>query len=223
MGVRAARWRLRRHGSPVEVTLFPMIHVGEPAFYREVFDDAFTHDVALTEGVNSPIVRRLTTSYRWMLKSPRLDLALQPRTPPDTAARIVHADLTEEELAEAWRKVPLWMRLLMGVISPYIGLQRRWFGTRASLAKGMGMDDAPSLEELLGFSPAAEGLNEVIVQIRDRRLIERLGEVLDAAGETPSRISVVYGAGHMRAVLRFLIKTRGFQIEDGRWNTVFSL
>ncbi len=223
MGLRAARWRLKRPGSPVEVTLFPMVHVGEPAYFREVYDDAFSQDVALTEGVNSPIVRRLTQSYRWMLKSPHLDLVLQPRTPPDTVARIVHADLSAEEFALAWRQIPLWFRLAIGVVSPWIGLHRRWFGTRQSLAKGLSFDDAPSLKELLDFSPEGALLNEAILEVRDRRLIERLGQVIDEAGETPTRVAVVYGAHHMRTVLRFLLKTRGFRIEEGHWCAVFSL
>jgi hypothetical protein len=223
LGLRAARWRLKRPDSEVEVTLFPMVHVGEPGFFREVYDDAFAHDVALTEGVNSPIVRRLTLSYRWMLKSPSLGLVMQPRTPPDSRARIVHADLTAEELAAAWRKIPLWLRLLLGVYAPYLGFKRRWFATRESLAKDMGIDDAPSLKELLGFSPEADGINEVILATRDRRLIERLDGVLEAAAGGPTRIAVVYGAAHMRAVIRHLTLERGFRIEDGRWNMVFSL
>lgn len=66
LAVRAARYRFVRRGSDCSVTLFPMIHVGEAAFYDQVYRDAFSHDVALVEGVRSPVTRYLTRSYRWI-------------------------------------------------------------------------------------------------------------------------------------------------------------
>ncbi len=36
---------------PMTVTLFPMVHIGEPEFYQQVYADAFAHDVVLYEGI----------------------------------------------------------------------------------------------------------------------------------------------------------------------------
>ena len=66
------RWGRKTFRSPtlsVSFTLFPMVHVGEKAFYQEVFDEAFNHDVTLVEGIRSPIGRQLTRSYRWTVIS----------------------------------------------------------------------------------------------------------------------------------------------------------
>ena len=52
--------------SLVSVTLYPMVHVGEEQFYRETYDEAFSHDVVLVEGFRSPVGRNLTRSYRWI-------------------------------------------------------------------------------------------------------------------------------------------------------------
>ncbi len=225
MGLRSARFTLVSPRSGVVVTLFPMIHVGEPAFYEAVYADAFSQDVVLVEGVNSPITRRVTRSYRWIEHSRKIDLIVQPRYPrqSDCSARIVHADLSAEEFAEAWGEVPLWLRVLVYIAAPYIGLRRRLVGSRESLAKGMSVDDQASQKELLNWSPEAASLTAAIMDARDKRLIERLREQLDAPAAGPRRLAIVYGAFHMRAVLRELTKGRGFYADRGDWLTVFPL
>jgi len=54
-----------------------MIHVGEPSFFKAVYEDACDHDVILIEGVHSPIVRRITRTYRWIGEEKRLNLVVQ--------------------------------------------------------------------------------------------------------------------------------------------------
>ena len=68
LGVRAARQVMQSPDRKVSVTLFPMIHVGEESFYRQVHADALQHDVVLVEGIRSPITRLVTSSYRWINK-----------------------------------------------------------------------------------------------------------------------------------------------------------
>src|SRR5687768_3511227 len=104
LGLRTARMVFRSRESGACVTLFPMVHVGEEAFYRQVYEDAFGQDVVLVEGVRSPVTRNATRSYRW-IDFDRLGLVLQPRTPAqeDVRARIVHADLTADEFHREWR------------------------------------------------------------------------------------------------------------------------
>jgi hypothetical protein len=78
LGLRSARHVFCRPDSEVEVTLFPMLHIGEPQFYEAVFSSAMAHDAVLIEGVRSPIVTRLTRAYRWLDCSKRLGLIVQP-------------------------------------------------------------------------------------------------------------------------------------------------
>src|SRR3569623_457268 len=96
LGVRSARARFTHPRGGPSVTLFPMVHIGEPAFYRTVFDDAYAHDIVLIEGLNSPITTRVTRSYRWLIGSDRIGLSLQPHGPKAGAcnATIVDADLS---------------------------------------------------------------------------------------------------------------------------------
>ncbi len=202
-----------------------MIHIGETEFYRAVYDDAFAHDVVLVEGVRSPITTRVTRAYRWMAGSKRLGgLVVQPRAPAleERHARVVHADLSGEEFARVWKSVPFWLRALIYVAAPIFALRYRWFGTREMLAHSLSsLDDAPSMKELLSWTPERALFDKAVLEARDKRLVDTLGKELDnpRAGET--RLAIVYGAGHMRAVLRELTGVRGFLPDHGEWLTVF--
>jgi hypothetical protein len=201
-----------------------MVHVGEADFFRDVYADAFSHDVVLVEGVASPVVRRIVRSYRWIEGSRTMNLVIQPPYPPQTGcqALIVHADLSGEEFTTAWRKIPLWLRATMHLLAIVIGAGRRWYGTRAALADGLSFDDLPSRSETLNFSPEMIALNQAVLHARDRRLVERLTEQLDDPSSGARRLAVVYGAQHMRAVLRALADRR-YYVERSEWLTVFPI
>ena len=79
LGLRAARLTFASKVSGKTVTLFPMVHIGVPEFYRQVYEDALTHDAVLVEGLRSPITTRITRSYRWIVGAKRLGLIVQPK------------------------------------------------------------------------------------------------------------------------------------------------
>jgi len=221
-GVRAARLTFASPRTKTRVTLFPMVHVGEPEFYRATYEDALNHDVVLWEGVRSPITMRITRSYRWLLGSRSMaGLVLQPRIPNDAGkARLVHADLTAQEFESEWKAVPLWLRMAVCALAPLVGLHRRWFSSRSKLAKDMRCEDQPSFAELLAISPETGALTQAILRARDQRLLERLGAELDAP--QPQAIAVVYGAAHMRAVVRDLTAKRHFSVAEAEWRVLLA-
>lgn len=221
LGLRSARMVFRHRRCPVAVTLYPMVHVGERAFYEEAYREAFSHDVALVEGVRSPVTRHLTRSYRW-LNFQKLDLVLQPKPPPQDAveSRIVRADLAPDEFHREWRKVSLPLRAMFFVLAPLVGIRRRFFASREALARKMSLEDRRSADEILDWSPTLEPVHHSILHARDKRLIECLTKELDHSSD--KRAAVIYGARHMRAVLRELTK-RGFYCSDASWRTIFSV
>lgn len=79
--LRTARLSLGNPHSEICLTLFPMVHAGEPDFFQAVYADAFSHDVVLVEGVKSPIARRVTRCYRWIDGSKAMNLVIQPSYP----------------------------------------------------------------------------------------------------------------------------------------------
>jgi hypothetical protein len=197
-----------------------MVHVGDERFYAETYAEAFAHDVVLVEGIRSPVGRNLTRSYRW-IDFGKLGLVQQPKTPPqnDVAARIVKADLTTEEFHREWRKVSLLLRSAFLFGAPLYGIYRRLVASRQGLARNMCLEDQTSSKEILGWHPKFEPVDHGLIHARDKRLIERLSAELD--GDAAKRVAIVYGARHMRAVLRELAR-RGFQCSDASWRTVIS-
>ena len=225
LGVRSARLSFVSPTTPIRVTLFPMAHVGEEQFYRETYADAQAHDIIFIEGVHSPISTRITRSYRWLVGSRRLlGLIVQPRfVVADSRARIVHADLTQHEFEAEWRGVPLWLRLAVYLLSAVVGLQRRMNYSRARLAKDMSCDDQPTMRELLAMSPETGALARPILEARDERLIERLRAELNSSEAQPQDLAIIYGARHMRAIVRELTHNRDFVVRGSEWRTIFSM
>ena len=220
LGLRTARMVYRSRTSPESITLYPMVHVGEQGFYDETYEEAFSHDVVLVEGIRSPVGRNFTRSYRW-IRFEKLGLVLQPKPPPQeaAAARIVRADLTTEEFHHEWRKVSLLLRAAFLFGAPLVGIYRRLFSSRESLAKNICLEDLKSDEEILGWSPRFDPVEQSIIHARDKRLVECLAAELDGSEK---RVAVIYGARHMRAVLRDLAK-RGFYCSESSWRTIFEL
>ena len=224
LGVRSARLAFESPTSPVRVTLFPMVHVGQSEFYDATYADAQTHDVVFLEGVRSPITTRITRSYRWLVGSrAMIGLIVQPRFPvTETGARIVQADLTTDEFEAGWRKVAFWIRAAFYVLAPIIGLQRRWLYTQKMLAKNMNCDDQPTLAELVALSPESGALTQAILHSRDDRLIECLRAELDASPPKPLSLAIIYGAAHMRAVVRELTTERDFAVSSADWRFIIT-
>ncbi len=224
-GVRSVRMVLTSKEHPYEVTLFPMIHIAEAAFFEAVIADAISHDIVLFEGVNSRYVKWLTRSYRWAAVSRRLGLRLQQefRAKEIGDTRVIRADLDTDEFDRLWRGLPFRMKFLAYVLPPLIGLKRRLFATRESLAEDMPMSDRTSSQEWLGWGEDVDAFFGVILHARDRRLIDCLEEVLAEPCDAPRRIAIVYGARHMRAVLRHLTKDYRFRVSENSWMTVWHL
>lgn len=205
----------------MSVTLYPMVHIGDESFYRQTYDEAFSQDVTLIEGVRSSVTRSLTRTYRW-INFDKLGLVQQPKPPAQAAvaARIVNADLTADEFHREWRKVSFPLRAAFFIGAPLVGIQRRFFSSRESLAANMCLEDRKSGDELLSWTPRLEPVHQSVLHARDNRLIRCLLAELEASPD--KRVAVVYGAMHMRAVVRALMD-QGFYVSDSRWRTLISI
>ena len=224
-GLRSARLVLRSLTSKVSITLFPMIHLGEPAFFEAVYADAFAHDAVMVEGVRSPITKRVTRAYRWIMGAKQIALVVQPPYPSQaqSRAKIIHADLSGAEFEKLWAEVSIFLKVLVYLGAPVYAVYQRWFGTRASLAKGHTLDDLPSRKETMNWTPEFAAFDNAIMVERDKRLLAVLRSYLDEPSEEPRRLAIVYGAAHMRAVIREVTKHLGYYAAESDWMLIFSL
>lgn len=221
--LRTAVMRLKSAKSPTSFTLFPMVHVGEPAFYDEVATRLKACDIILCEGVKSPTSSMITMSYRFYAQAPHLGLVLQRQMDLSSLKeRLVHADVSGPDFEKRWSELPLWLRYGLPIAAPVFGLYMRHFGTRANIAARMSMNLRKTRLESLS-EPERALAKEVIIDWRDRHLIDVIAREQAKANGKEINIGILFGARHMRAVLRYLLWDQGYRASKSEWVTVFSL
>lgn len=220
MGLRAACYRLCSERHSAVFLLFPMIHIGTSEYYQDVCSRLSECDVVLFEGIHSFRTRLLTTSYRWVAKRSRLDLATQSLDLKlaDLPLRLVHADVTGGEFEQGWRQIPKTQRVALMCLSPLYGFWLYLTASRESLGKHLGLEDLPSRDDTL-HQEQRVGVERAFLGARDRKLMSCIDEVIHEGGASQT-IGVVYGAAHMRSALQHLISERNYQISGCDWLTV---
>jgi hypothetical protein len=220
IGVRAAYLRLSSGPSKPDVCLFPMIHIGSESYYAEVKRRLEACDLVLYEGVKSFHGWMLTRSYSIAVRSKRLGLVPQREALaiPLLQQKKIHADVNTGVLNAAWRRVPLRDRLLLEIIAPLHGLWLYLTATRESIGRRLNIEEVESTRDFARAETMPE-FDNAIINIRDARLVEEVSAAL--ADNANSRIGIVYGAGHMRAVSRLLTGKYNYRVVESEWISVF--
>ena len=223
--VRSAVYRLQREGSHLEFLIFPMIHVGSREFYEEISRRLSECDVILAEGVKSKRGNILTLSYRIVKKIRRMDLITQHEgmKVDDFREKILNSDMDEQAFDERWSSLPIRLRAQLFVFVPVYVVYLFLFGTRATLAEYIALDDLPSADEVLSEDDDFEQLDTLLVDERDRKLIEHIARLHDESSEEAQTVGIVYGALHMRAAMAFLLKKLNYRVAKAEWVKVFDL
>lgn len=222
-GVRSAAVIVQRLDTPLRFLLVPMLHLGTADFYHDVTDRLSRCEVIVAEGVggDSLLTRALTLAYRTPSRSKRLGLVVQDideRALASAGAQIIRPDLTGEQARRGWRTVPWLQRVAVLVLVPFFAVGLRVFGSRRMLARYLATEDLPTVEEH-AVREAFPALTKFIVDDRDRLLASALAAILDARAGEAIVVAVVYGAGHMAAVVRELAG-QGYRPRRAEWLTV---
>ncbi|HEY7488340.1 MAG TPA: hypothetical protein VH912_28110 [Streptosporangiaceae bacterium] len=228
LGVRSAVITLRRSGSPMRFVLFPMIHLGSPEFYAAVAAEVRECDLVVAEGQpNASRRRRLTLpglTYLLLRRYRRSRLVVQRLNEETLGPPVIRPDLNLAEIRRRLRRLPLftWMNawLAMSVRIPWVALFVLIFGPERFLTHHLALDDdAPPLSPDERWA----AIHAVIVDDRDALLLDALTAIHEERGEEAIDVAVVYGAGHMRAVVHGLLNRHGYRARQAHWLTVFDL
>jgi len=220
LGVRTAIYTLASRTRAPSITVFPMIHVGEPRFYINVKDRLDAYDFILFEGVKSKFSKRVTKSYRLYPDRDKNGLMVQPKLNPDHfVGELIHADIDGITFDEEWEKLPWRLRCLMEIFGPLYGIYARYFEGRHAFFENAGLDlledrgDTFASNELIA-------LDNLLLKKRDKILIGHIDSLLDMHKNNPVKIAIVFGAAHMRAVLRYLVLKLDYFVQDSEWMTI---
>jgi hypothetical protein len=223
IGVRSALITFRRPDAPMQIVLFPMLHLGSTGYYKAVAARLRDCQLVVAEGVRgrSATTSLLTMSYRVLGRTRRLGLVVQDLHLEGLGIPVIRPDMTGKELGSRWRQaVPLLHRLLIIPAVPVFAVGMLLFGTRRVLGRYLALDDLPTREQEIQ-SDSTEGIDKVIVHDRDALLIDALTSIHQQRSAEAIRVAVVYGAGHMPAVAAMLVARLGYHARSAEWLTVF--
>ena len=92
--------------------------------------------------------------------------------------------------------------------------------TRRVLARYANLDDLPDQIQSQVRDQAGE-LEDLLVDRRDGLLVSTLDTIHSEHRTEPMTVAVVYGAGHMPAVVHHLAGRYGYRPREAQWLTVF--
>lgn len=222
LGVRSAIYRFRRNDSGLEFMLFPMIHVGSREYYAAVRARLDDCDVIFAEGVASRHAALLTLAYGAVAKVKDLHLVTQRALDlRPLSSKVVHTDVTGPEFENGWSHIPLRERLILTAAVPMAAAYMYLFGTKEFVAKHCGVEHLPSREEVLRPGESFEKLDELVIGQRDAKLLRHIEDFHQCHGSETKVVGIVWGAGHMRSVVRLLLGKLSYRVAKAEWITVF--
>lgn len=215
VGLNTARITLEAAGKPT-ITLFPMIHVADRDFFELVRDDAARHDLVLREGVNARPAWIANRSFR-LVAGGAAGLSFQgDHMPVNSLGHSRLADMDGAIFMQKWRALPLWFRLAAIIMLPAAWLFLRFRGARRWIAEEMTDHDAhATAEDILPGDGAVGQLRKLLLTERDAILAAHCDHAIDEGGA--DTIAVVYGAAHMPALMRHLVRTQRYRATGSRW------
>jgi hypothetical protein len=222
VGVRSAVLRLTRRDTPLRFEIYPMVHVGEPAFYAAVTRRLRRCDLVVAEGVGtSPSASLLTESYRLPARFERSGLVVQDIDYAALGVPVVNPDLSGAEFDAGWRALPLSQRAILSAAAPLMGIDQLLFGSRRALARQLELTDVEWHDRAVEID-STDQLYELILDRRDRRLVEALDGIHRDRCHEAITVAVVYGAWHVPPLIDGLRGLHRYTVRGAEWLTVFS-
>ena len=214
IGLRSAVITLTRRATPLRFILFPMVHVAEQQFYDEVAARARLCQLLVAEGVPA----RDVPAQSWMARHHRGHLVDQ-----GTALRLESLGVPVRWEAEPGTGPGPGTGRAVSRTADIAGA-----ATIGLIRKFTDPLNVPSVEQAEANDESAEDLagnwfgrllEHNISTVRDARLIRVLDEIhRDRAAEL-MKVGVVFGAGHMPAVVDHLCGQLGYIAAHAEWLT----
>jgi hypothetical protein len=208
VGVRSSVLTLERRASPMRFVLFPMVHVAERSFYDEVTARVRGCALIVAEGIGeggAPVQRRMARI--------RLD---------DLVDQTVALDLDSLGIPVFWeyaRRPPRTSaeRLTETATDSLGAIALRVLGRYGDPIRLPNLDESDDHDDRWMEGRFNRWMRDRVVDRRDEALTRRLASVHRECHDQPITVAVVYGAGHMPAVVECLRGEFGYFVQDAEW------
>ena len=97
-----------------------------------------------------------------------------------------------------------------------------FFRHQASLARGHSVDSLHNAEALRDGDGLAEA-RDVLVTRRDESTVRQLDDYILSCEGRDETAGILFGAGHMPAIVHHLIENHGYTVGKAEWLSVISL
>jgi len=204
----------------IEVKLVPMIHIGEERYYKEVESKLIESDYILFEGFK--FQNGLLRIKNREILAKRLGLVTQSKfNLKQFKDKLVHADYDAETAKRKWNEMSFVDRIKSNLFLPiYMYFQDRTLSRSKFVKYFMKSNEDIDLSEGPMFDKK-ETLKKYIHYERDKILFEKIDKTINDNKSEAKLISIVYGAGHMKSIFKYLSNKYEFKAMSGEFVNVF--
>ncbi len=220
----------------LEFRLVPMIHIGSEEFYKSVIenlkdcDEIFYEGVSLHKKKESFYERKRLKNLDLIFKqyktiAEKLGLVTQSEyfDLSELESKLIHTDYNIESGNQAWQALSLKEKLKLNIIYPMALFISHQGISRKKLAKQF----MTSREEAyLAYGPIEDEKGTATNFIMDKReqiIYKNIRDKIKSEGHVKKTIGIVYGAGHMKSIARYLIDYWNYAPKNGKFIKVFDL
>ena len=216
--------------------LIPMIHIGSEDFYKKVLDVANECEEIFYEGIilyerSKPILNTVKlknlnfTFNQYRSIANKLDLVTQSESLDlsQIKCKLTHTDYDLKSGEKAWNALKFVEKLKLFIVLPLQLFISTKGITRERLARRFMQS---SREAYLAFGPVddEEGTSEnFIMNNREQIIFKKIKARIYDESKIDKTIGIIFGAGHMNSIARYLIDNHGYIPRSGKFLKVFDL
>ena len=218
IGLRSAFYELESPNKKIKFFIFPMIHVGDPSYYKEIQKRLEGCDNIVFEGVKSSKTWFIVQAYSIMAKRKSLGIVTQREALKikDKGFNLIHGDISTEDFEKSWKNIPLFFRLGILILAPLYGCLQYLVANRNSLASNRNVDSFPAYDKYFD-DEAKQAFEKTILDDRDKILVDVLKKHIDSNIQNKESTAVIYGAKHMPIVLSLLTRFYDYKVTKSEW------
>lgn len=207
----------------LQFRIIPMIHIGSKAYYEQALNSLKECDEIIYEGVISHQTDFITSQHLSIAKQVNLVTQNDYLKLDSLSKKLIHADYTKETSKKAWKTLRFKEKLKWHVLFPLQLLYDSFTLTRKKLAKGF----MHSREELyLAFGPRPDEpgtISNYVMNTREQIIFKTIDDKMELDSDKEKLIGILYGAGHMNTICRYLIDRLNYVPHNGKFLKVFTI
>ena len=216
--------------------LAPMFHIGTKAYYETVLNNIRECDEIFYEGIklvenDDPFYKRIGLKHlglkykQYKSIAKKLDLVTQSEffNLKEIKDKLTHCDYNRETGAKAWDELRFIEKIRHSLINPFLLFVYHQGISREILAKHL---MTSSEEAYLAYGPIEDekgSSRNFIMNEREQIVFKQIRNKVEVESNLDKTIGIIYGAGHMESIARYLIDHYKYTPRNGKFVKVFNV